>query len=84
MEDFNIEDYKDFEKVTLADIDVARRNMESMIFEAGKKGDFKTAWHYTKMYFQLSRLLIKRLLMLQRKEEVNNIYQQLLLIFFIC
>ena len=60
MEDFNIEDYKDFEKVTLADIDVARRNIESMIFEAGKKGDFKTAWHYTKMYFQLSRLFDKK------------------------
>ena len=60
MEEFNIEEYKDYENVTIAEYVAAKNDVENMALEAAKKGNIKEAWHYAKIYFELSKLLDKR------------------------
>ena len=61
MEEFNIEKYKDYENVTIAEYVAAIRNAEKMAWDAAKKGDLKTAKHYTKIYFELNKLHGKKI-----------------------
>lgn len=61
MEEFNIEDYKDYENVTIAEYAAAIRNIENKALEAAKKGDLKTANHYAKIYFELNKLHGKKI-----------------------
>ena len=61
MKEFNIENYKDYENVTIAEYVTAKSNIENMALEAAKKGNIKEAWHYAKLYFELSKLLDKRI-----------------------
>ncbi len=56
MIDINIDDYKDYENVTIAEYVAAIKNVEDMAFEAFKKGNLKTARHYAKVYFVLNKL----------------------------
>lgn len=56
MKNINIDDYKDYEYVTIAEYVAAIRNAENMALEASKKGDLKTAMHYAKIYFVLNKL----------------------------
>ena len=60
MEEFNIENYKDYENVTIAKYVSAKANVEKMALESAKSGNIKGAWHYAKIYFELSKLLDKR------------------------
>ena len=60
MEEFNIENFKDYENVTIAQYKVALANVERMGYDSAKSGEFKKAWHYAKIYFELSRLLDKK------------------------
>ena len=61
MEEFNIENFKDYENVTIAEYKAALANIEQMGYDSAKSGDFKMAWNYAKIYFELSRLLDKRI-----------------------
>lgn len=61
MENINIEDYKDYEKVTIAEYVAAIQNAENMALEAVKKRDLKTAKHYAKIYFELNKLHGKKI-----------------------
>ena len=58
--DINIDDYKDIEKITIAEYVAARDNVEMISKEFAKNGDLKKAWHYTKIYFELNKLLDKK------------------------
>jgi len=61
MKDINIDDYKDYENVTIAEFVAAIRNVENMALEAGKKGDLRTAMHYAKIYYVLNKLHGKKI-----------------------
>ena len=61
MKDINIDDYKDYENVTIAEFVAAIRNAENMALEAGKKGDLRTAMHYAKIYYVLNKLHGKKI-----------------------
>ena len=60
MEEFNIENYKDYENVTIAEYKAALANVEKTAWDAASKGDLKTAWHNAKIYFELNKLLDKK------------------------
>lgn len=60
MEEINIEDYRDYENVTIAEYVAAKANIEKLAVEYAKNGKIKEAWHYAKIYFELSKLLDKR------------------------
>ena len=60
-ENINIEYYKDYENVTIAEYVAAIRNVETMALEAAKKKDLKTASHYSKIYFELNKLHGKKI-----------------------
>lgn len=60
MENFNIENYRDYENVTIAEYVVAKENIKNLAMEYAKDGKIKEAWHYSKIYFELSELLDKR------------------------
>ena len=61
MEEFNIEKYKDYENITIAEFVAAIRNAENMAWQAAKKGDLKTAKHYIEVYFILNKLHSKKI-----------------------
>ena len=61
MKDINIDDYKDYENVTIAEYVAAIRNAENMALDASKKGNLKTAMHYAKIYFVLNKLHGKKI-----------------------
>ena len=60
MEEFNIENYRDYENITIAQYVAAKANVEKLAMEFAKNGDLKSAWHYAKLYFELSNLLNKK------------------------
>ena len=62
MEDFNIENYKDYENITIAEYKAALANVEKTAWDAARKGDLETAWHYAKIYFELNKLLDKKII----------------------
>ena len=59
--DIKIENYTDFENVTIAEFKEALANAETMALEAGKNGDLKTALNCAKIYFELNKLLGKKI-----------------------
>lgn len=61
MKNINVEDFKDYENVTIAEFVAAIRNAENMAWQAAKKGDLKTAKHYIEVYFILNKLHGKKI-----------------------
>lgn len=57
MENINIDDYKDYENISIAQYTVACNNAKRILQEASKRKDFQSTRHYAKIYFELNRLL---------------------------
>ena len=58
----NIQDYKDYKNVTIAEFVAAKSQAESLFFDAIKKGQIKNALKAAGLYIQLDKLLSKKVL----------------------
>ena len=60
MEEFNIEDFKDYQNISDAQYTVTLRKLEDKITKCLWQGKFKEAHKYSKLYKELGKLLKKR------------------------
>lgn len=57
----NIEDFKDYKKVTIAEYNAAKNEVEGLFISSIKNGKIKDALKYAGLYIELDKLLNKRL-----------------------
>lgn len=60
MEEFNIEDYKDYKNVTIAEYVTAKKKVEDSFVSSLKQAKIKDALKYAGLYIELDKLLNKR------------------------
>lgn len=61
MENINIEDYKDYENVTIAEYVAAKSNLEINFINSIKQGKIKEALKAAGLYIELDKLLSKKI-----------------------
>ena len=60
MEQFNIEYFKNYENVTLAEYEAAKKQVEDLFASSIKQGKLKEALKYAAIYMKLDKLTMKR------------------------